>query len=249
MIVMVIGLLYATLHSQSSPTFVSDCNRKMTFVANTSRRNVIFPSEMGHFPSETAYFPLVNAKQSLQFLSHSTDRLRMNSRETAREPTFRYILEEKLRDKTDTVVLHESVSTVRPAPTAGIHIGPVGTADRLFGLRYFQRPDRNRGYSVAKQPSAAAKSRKPKPRQIKVEQLSREAQLALITLGISPERDTGSMISPADVRRAFHRLAKKFHPDIATMDAWQAQRESYLLAQEAYDLICRDINILMRQAA
>ncbi len=249
MIVMVIGLLYATLQSQSSPTFVSDCNRKIASATNSSRRNVIFPSKMGYFPSETAYFSLVNAKKCLQFPCYLTDRTHMSSRKTVKGSTFRRILEEKLRDKSDTAVFHERASIDQPGHNASGHAGPVGTVDRLFGLRYFQYPGKNQVYSTARQPRPAVKSQRPTPYQIKVEQLSQEARLALMTLNIEIEHDTDRTISQADIRRAFHRLARRFHPDIATMDVWQAQRESYLLAQEAYDIVCREITRLKGKAA
>ncbi len=158
-----------------------------------------------------------------------------------RDATFQEILEEKLQPA-ETSAAPERHSTVRPL-RAEI------TYDYLF---LYSRP---RVPSVSKTPyyrhrsgssratvdssriQSPSKAQRLSSRRVSVRVLSNETQVALLTLGLTGNET----ISQAEVRRAFHRLAKRLHPDVATAATWQAKREQYLLAQEAYDLVTNEI--------
>lgn len=159
-----------------------------------------------------------------------------------RDATFQEILEEKLKPA-ETSTAPACHSTVQP-----LHAET--TYDCLFLYShhrvssvsktpyYRQRSGAGRATVNSTSAQSPSKAQRLSSRRVSVGMLSNEAQVALLTLGLAADET----ISQAEVRRAFHRLAKRLHPDVATAEAWQAKREQYLLAQEAYDLVTHEID-------
>ncbi len=166
-------------------------------------------------------------------------------------PSFQEILEEKLHPKT-SVVREPKTSVVRQPKTQEVNETREGPyAVRASVIDTFFDPN----FSPANACRADGKGilrrvypQRPRTPRVKspaatiaVQQLSENGREALKVLGIH-----ASSISQTEVRRAFVRLARQFHPDAADDKIWQVQKETYLRAQEAYDVVMREVTKLVQ---
>ncbi|CAM6001090.1 unnamed protein product [Sphagnum balticum] len=139
------------------------------------------------------------------------------------ERSFRDILETQMADD------HEGGMSVETANVAATTTQPLWEPTPLGSPIYRFRGQRPRYPQSAPRPKRVVAS-------AAVARFSAAARLGLLTLRL--DKPT---VTAADLRRAFYRLAREFHPD---KNAGASAPAKYLAAQEAYDLVLKEFKAI-----